>query len=94
MLPPGGAGRTMPGMDDQELHQRVDDLVAEEHALRERHSDGSGLEPAERQRLSELEERLDQTWDLLRRRQAMRANGQDPEKAEARPTEVVENYLN
>jgi len=84
----------MAPMDDQDLHQRVDDLVAEEHALRERHSDGSGLEPAERQRLSELEERLDQTWDLLRRRQAMRANGQDPEQAEARPTEVVEGYLN
>ena len=81
-------------MDDKDLHQRVDDLVAEEHALRARHGDGTGLEPAERQRLSELEEKLDQTWDLLRRRQAMRASGQDPEKAEARPTEVVEGYLN
>ena len=83
----------MPAMDE-DLHRRVDELVAEEHALRDRHSDGSGLEPAERQRLAELEERLDQTWDLLRQRQAKRANGQDPDTAEARPVNVVEGYLN
>jgi Rad3-related DNA helicase len=79
---------------DEDLHRRVDELVAEEHALRARHADGSGLEPRERQRLEVLEERLDQAWDLLRQREARRAAGLDVDQAAERPTDVVEGYLN
>ena len=35
---------------------------------------------------------LDQCYDLLRQRQARREFGQDPDEAEARPAEIVENY--
>lgn len=79
---------------DEDLQHRVHELVAEEHALRSRHSDGSGLPPGERQRLELLERRLDQTWDLLRQRQARRAAGQDPALALERPSDVVDNYQN
>lgn len=79
---------------DEDLHRHVDELVAEEHALRARHADGSGLDPQERRRLEELEERLDQAWDLLRQREARRAAGLDVEQAVERPASVVEGYLN
>jgi hypothetical protein len=35
---------------------------------------------------------LDQCYDLLRQRQARRAVGQDPDEAELRPPDVVEQY--
>jgi hypothetical protein len=79
---------------DDDLHSRMDELIAEEHALRERHADGSGLTGEERSRLASIEERLDQTWDLLRQRQARRAAGQDAEGAAERSPGVVEGYLN
>ena len=44
------------------------------------------------QRLQDLEVQLDQCWDLLRQRDALRATGQDPDHAEVRPPSVVENY--
>ena len=55
------------------------------------------LEPArardeDRERLRHLEESLDQCWDLLRQRRALQAVGSDPETAQARPVQQVENY--
>ena len=47
----------------------------------------------ERGRLREVEEALDQCWDLLRQRRAARDAGQDPEGAQSRPTSEVEGYL-
>jgi len=35
---------------------------------------------------------LDQCWDLLRPRQALREFGDDPDKAKVRPERIVENY--
>jgi len=35
---------------------------------------------------------LDQCWDLLRQRRALREFGRDPEQAKVRPPKVVENY--
>ncbi len=46
----------------------------------------------ERRRLDELNVALDQCWDLLRQRRALREAGLDPEAAAARPPEVVERY--
>ena len=43
-------------------------------------------------RLSELKIELDQCWDLLRQRRALREFGENPEKAKARPASIVENY--
>jgi len=35
---------------------------------------------------------LDQCWDLLRQRRALREFGGDPDQAKVRPPNVVENY--
>jgi hypothetical protein len=78
-------------MDDPQIHGTIEQLVAEEHELWERESAGRGSE-ADRQRLEQLKVLLDQCWDLLRQRRALREAGQDPEAAEVRRPEVVEHY--
>jgi hypothetical protein len=46
----------------------------------------------DQQRLSALKVELDQCWDLLRQRRALREFGEDPDKAKVRPKNIVENY--
>jgi hypothetical protein len=79
-------------MANDELRERIHALVEEEHELRER-SAGHGLDDAERERLHQLEVELDQTWDLLRRRDARREFGQDPAAEAERDASTVEGYL-
>ena len=79
-------------MADEALHDRIHALVHEEHELRERHV-GQGLDDAEKERLRHLEVELDQTWDLLRRRNARREAGQDPTPEAERDAATVEGYL-
>ncbi|MGI8746890.1 MAG: DUF2630 family protein, partial [Deinococcus sp.] len=50
------------------------------------------LSVRERERLDGLRPQLDQLWDLLRQRRAREHAGQNPDEAELRPVEVVENY--
>lgn len=80
-------------MADDELHSRIDEMVAEEHALRRAAAGGNGLTDAERARLGELERGLDRVWDLVRQRQARRDANQDPDAAQERSTGTVEGYL-
>ena len=61
-------------MDDRSILSHINELVAEEKALRTRHV-GDGLEDAERDRMHQLEIELDQAWDLLRQRRAKREFG-------------------
>jgi hypothetical protein len=77
-------------MDDREIVERIDGLIDEEHRLR---SGGHGLAAGDRDRLEHLEEHLDQLWDLLRRRRALREAGQDPGEAREQPVSQVERYL-
>jgi len=72
-------------MVDQDILTRIRDLVDEEHTLR----DGEARDP---DRLRQLEEQLDQCWDLLRQRRAKREFDQPESEARVRPTEVVEHY--
>lgn len=78
-------------MDDDELHRRIDELVAEEHRLERSHV-GTPLSDAEQKRLEELGVQLDRYWDLLRQRDARRRAGLDPNDAQERPANVVEGY--
>ncbi len=78
-------------MDDDELHRRIDKLVAEEHQLERAHV-GQALSEAEQQRLAELSVQLDRYWDLLRQRDARRRAGLDPDGAQERSADVVEGY--
>jgi uncharacterized protein DUF2630 len=78
-------------MDDPQIHGTIEQLVAEEHELWQRESEGNASE-ADRQRMQELRVSLDQCWDLLRQRRALRDAGRDPDAAEARDADVVEGY--
>lgn len=77
-------------VNDQQLHEHIESLVAEEHALYDK---GRALNVAYRRRLDEVNVQLDRLWDLLRQRRAREEFGQDPEVSDERPAAVVENYL-
>ncbi|HEU0246307.1 MAG TPA: DUF2630 family protein [Gaiellaceae bacterium] len=78
-------------MDDPQIHGTIEQLVAEEHELWERESAGAAS-GEDRRRLRELKASLDQCWDLLRQRRALREAGFDPEAATVRDPSVVESY--
>ena len=78
-------------MDDPQIHGTIEALVAEEHELWQRESAGAASE-ADLERLRELRVSLDQCWDLLRQRRALREAGLDPDTAAARDASVVESY--
>ncbi len=81
----------MSDMDDGQIHGSIEQLVAEEHELWERESAGNATDE-DRRRLESVKVSLDQCWDLLRQRRALRESGFDPSAAEVRPPEVVERY--
>ncbi len=78
-------------MDDTEILQRIQTLVSEEHALTQEHQRG-GLNDEEHQRMRKLEVNLDQCWDLLRQRRALRDFNRNPEDATVRNADIVEHY--
>ncbi|WP_396927473.1 DUF2630 family protein [Mycolicibacterium sp.] len=79
--------------EDNDTLSRIHDLVAQERELRERVVHGQ-LDPSEEhERLRAIETELDQCWDLLRQRRALRETGGDPSQASVRPGDEVEGYL-
>ena len=78
-------------MTDEAIHNRIEELVAEEHDLYNRAAEGA-LNEDEHRRLESIKVGLDQCWDLLRQRRALREAGGDPESAHVRDPEVVEHY--
>jgi hypothetical protein len=78
-------------MDDLQIHGTIEQLVAEEHELWGREAAGNATD-ADRRRLEQLKVSLDQSWDLLRQRRALREAGSDPDAADVRPADVVERY--
>ena len=86
---------------DDDILAQVNKLVAEELGPRPK---GRGElrtklqhreidESEEHQRLRAVEVALDQCWDLLRQRRALRETGGDPREARVRPADEVEGYL-
>ena len=78
-------------MTDEQVHGRIEELVAEEHELWDREARGVASDD-DRRRLEVVKVSLDQCWDLLRQRRALREAGFDPDAAHARETGVVESY--
>jgi hypothetical protein len=82
-------------MSDESIAARIENLVSEEHDLRNREqtdaSDDDRLD-ADQQRLREVEIELDRCWDLLRQRRAIREAGGDPDDAQVRDADTVERY--
>jgi len=76
------------GDQDQSVLGHIDKLVKEEEQLY-----GVGqLTEAEQERLASLKVELDQCWDLLRQRRALREFRKNPDRAKVRAPNVVENY--
>ncbi len=74
--------------NDQPILNHIERLVAEEHRL---YHQGT-LTDTDRSRLAKVQVELDQCWDLLRQRQALREFGRDAKEARVRPPKVVEHY--
>ncbi|OMC43067.1 hypothetical protein A5745_17960 [Mycobacterium sp. IS-2888] len=78
---------------DSDALAHIRDLVAEEKALRTQLQRRDITESEEHERLRQVEIELDQCWDLLRQRRALRETGGDPKEAAVRPPGQVEGYL-
>jgi hypothetical protein len=76
-------------MDDKKVTECIAELTREEHDERESH--GAATD-ADRERLRHIQVMLDQCWDLLRQRRALRESGRDPEEARVRDEKTVEGY--
>jgi hypothetical protein len=71
----------------------IRELADEERELRARLQKHEISADEEHARLRALEVELDQCWDLLRQRRALRETGGDPREARIRPPDEVEGYL-
>ena len=78
-------------MADEQVHDEIERLVAEEQELWQQEAAGNAGD-AERRRLESVRVSLDQCWDLLRQRRALRESGLDPNAASLRQPETVERY--
>ena len=78
---------------DRGIHERISDLIEQERRLRDDLSKGRITPDEEHARLQDVEVQLDQCWDLLRQREALRNTGGNPENADVRPPGTVEGYL-
>jgi hypothetical protein len=74
--------------EDQPVLNHIQRLASEEHRLYSQKARTN----AEVKRLANIQVELDQCWDLLRQRRALRDVGEDPNDAEVRPPDVVEKY--
>jgi hypothetical protein len=74
---------------DASVLAHIQHLVSEEHKLFE----AGELTPEEQHRLTAVQVELDQCWDLLRQRRALREFGGDPSQAHARDADVVKKYI-
>jgi Protein of unknown function (DUF2630) len=73
---------------DQNVLKHIEELVTEEKALWAK----GAVSDQEKVRLDKIKVELDQCWDLLRQRRGLREFGRDPDQAEVRSANTVENY--
>jgi hypothetical protein len=84
-------------MTDDEVQARIEKLEHEERQLRADEGKLAGEGPRGRvgldaSRLDSIRVELDQLWDYLRQRRALREAGQDPDEAQMRDSGTVEDY--
>jgi hypothetical protein len=85
-------------MNDEQLQARIEELEQEERRLRSDESDaaqhdGGNRVAADAHRLDAVRVELDQLWDYLRQRRALRDAGRNPDEATMRDAGTVERYL-
>jgi hypothetical protein len=79
-------------MTDSDVVGRINQLAHEEHVLWERESTGETTE-ANRLRLKEIQISLDQWWDYLNQRRALRDARRNPDQAQVRDAATIGRYL-
>ena len=85
-------------LDDEQVQARIDALEHERAGLRRDEGDAADADrddqvAADARRLEAIRIELDQLWDYLRQRRALRDAGQDPDGAGLRDPDTVERYL-
>jgi hypothetical protein len=84
-------------LSDEQVQARIEELEQEERRLRQDESDaadrGGSRVADDAARLEAVKIELDQLWDYLRQRRALRDAGQDPDGAKIRDANTVERYL-
>ena len=78
-------------MNDEEIQELIERLVAEEQELLRR-GEGTGLAQEDHERLESIRLELDRQWDLLRQRRGREEFGLDPDVVRPRDPETVEDY--
>jgi hypothetical protein len=78
-------------MNDDDVQDHIEELIAEEHKLLESHG-ADGLSGEEHKRLEAVRVELDRYWDLLRQRRAHEQYGLDPDQTSLRDAGTVEDY--
>jgi hypothetical protein len=82
-----------PGVpSDEQITEVIERLEQEREALRSREGGDDPTLEADAARVEEIRVELDQLWDLLRQRRALRDAGQDPDQAHERSPDIVERY--
>jgi hypothetical protein len=79
-------------MQDAEALSHIDQLAREEHELWDKESRGDATEE-DRLRLRRIQVTLDQCWDYLNQRRALRDAHRSPEEAKVRDADTVERYV-
>lgn len=85
-------------MDDAKIRARIETLEAEERTLRSEEPEAADagrddVLATDRARLAKIKVELDQLWDLVHQRTALRDAGQNPDDARMRGAGTVEDYL-
>lgn len=75
-------------MQDNQILNHIKSLTEHEEKLWGKEN----LSDEEVDKLHRIKLELDQCWDLLRQRRALRDVNENPDKAEARDIDTIENY--
>jgi hypothetical protein len=75
-------------MEDNQILNHIKNLTEHEEKLWGKEN----LSDEEVDKLHRIKLELDQCWDLLRQRRALRDADENPDKAEARDIDTIENY--
>ena len=75
-------------MEDSQVLNHIKNLTEKEEKLWGKEN----ITDEEVNKLHNIKLELDQCWDLLRQRRALRDAGENPNKAGARDIDIIENY--
>ena len=84
-------------VSDEQVQAKIEELEQEERRLRADEGEAAEADADDQvardaQRLEAIRIELDQLWDYLRQRRALRDAGQDPDNAQMRDPGTVERY--